>query len=206
MEQRGEMETEMGAGKEISDWGQKKEKKVRKWWTDLRVKWSEIAGKQGRALPVGFSALYPLCVQSNLYTRTSMCNWKTDCSEKWWRQNKKCKEFWEQRGREEHSQGRAAMDICRETFPVCSVVCRSICAATPRYTTHLLALIDKQKHEVAIWGELCNLRNVLIIVPSSLNPDLAFTKQISLRGKCAWCNVYWLCDKSESHCCHPPLV
>lgn len=53
------------------------------------VKQSEIAGKKGRVLPVGFSALYPLCVQSNLYTRTSMCNWKTDCSAKWWRQKKK---------------------------------------------------------------------------------------------------------------------
>lgn len=103
---------------------------------DLRtwVKRSEIAGK-GRVLPVGFSALYPLCFQSNLYTRTSMCNWKTDCSAKWWRQKKKCKEFWEQREREEHSQGCAVMDICRETFPVCPVFCRSSCAATVLHHT-----------------------------------------------------------------------
>lgn len=46
--------------------GQKKEKKeIKQWW--IWVKRSEIAGK-GRVLPVGFSALYPLCFRSNLYT------------------------------------------------------------------------------------------------------------------------------------------
>lgn len=51
------------------------------------VKWSlEIAGKKGGWLPVGFSALYPLCIQLNLYTRTLMSNGKTDDSAKCWRQ------------------------------------------------------------------------------------------------------------------------
>lgn len=46
--------------------------------------------------------------------------------------------------------GSSAMDIYRETFPVCPVVCSSICAATLCFITQLPALIDKQKHEAAI--------------------------------------------------------
>lgn len=34
------------------------------------------------------------------------------------------------------------------------------------------------KYEAAIWGELCNLRNVLVVL-FSLNADLAFTNQIT---------------------------
>lgn len=40
-------------------------------------------------------------------------------------------------------------------------------------------LIDKQKHDAAIWGEMSNLRNVLV-VPSSLNSNLAFTNRITV--------------------------
>lgn len=140
-----------GSGKGDNQALGEKERK-RKESDELIWERSEIAGKKGRALPVGFSALYPLCVQSNLYTITLVCNWKTDGSAKWWRQKKKCKEFWEQRGREEHSQGHPVMDICRETFPVCLVVCSSICAAALCFITQLPALIDKQKHEAAIEG------------------------------------------------------
>lgn len=76
-----------------------------------------------------------------------------------------------------YSQGRTAIDICSKTFPGCPVLCWSICKASMSYITQLIAVIDKQKHEAAIWGELCNLRNVLVVL-YSLNPDLAFTNQI----------------------------
>lgn len=92
MERRGEMETEMRAGTDIIECQDKtKEKKESEEATNrfeglskvIRDCWEE------EKLPVGFSALYPLYVQSNLCARTSTCNWKTDCSAKWWRQKKK---------------------------------------------------------------------------------------------------------------------
>lgn len=102
-----------------------------------------------------------------------MCNWKSGCSAKWWRQ-KKCKEFWEH---STHTRGRGgvprvcvAMDICTKTFPFRPVLC-------VHPTT---CLTDKLKYETAIWGEVCNLRNVLV-VSFSLNSDLAFTNQITVR-------------------------
>lgn len=65
----------MSVWREMQNGRKKKEsKKVKNGFEKKRL---EIAGKKGRALPMGFSALYPLCVQSNLCTRTSACNWNT---------------------------------------------------------------------------------------------------------------------------------